>query len=128
MKKTELDKVYIELLAPNIILATIKDNSVIDIEDVIYAKKVNLELVQNLDYGLIIESGKNGEINNEARTMMVTKAIEEKRVATAIIIHNLTQRVLANLFLRINNPAIPAKIFSNQTSALKWMKKQISQL
>lgn len=128
MKKTELDKAYIELLAPNIIQVTVKDNSVMDVEDIIDIKQVNLELTQDHNYGLIIESGKYTSISNEARTMMTTKAIEEKRAATAIVIHNLAQRLLADFFMRINKPSIPTKIFSNKESALEWIKKQINQL
>ena len=126
MKKTELDKVFTELLKPNIVLVTVKDNSVIDIEEIIAIKKINLELVGNLNYGLIIETGEFTSISNEARTMMTTKEIEENRIAIAIIIHHLPQRLLANFFLRINNPAVPAKIFSNRDSALMWIEKKIN--
>jgi len=128
MKKTELDKVYTELLKPNIVLVTVKDNSFIDIEEIIEIKKLNLALVGRHNYGLIIETGEFTSISNEARTMMATKGIEESRVAIAIIIHHLPQRLLANFFLRINNPAIPAKIFSNRKAALKWMEIQTNQL
>jgi len=128
MKKTETDQAFIELLKPNIVMVSVKDNSVIDIEEIIEIKKINLGLAENNNYGLIIETGKYTSISNEARTMMATKQIEEKRVAIAIIIHHLPQRLLANFFLKINNPAIPAKIFSNKNAALKWIELQINQL
>ena len=128
MKKAELDKVYTELLKPNIVMVTVKDNSIIDIEEIIAIKKLNVELVGGVNYGLIIETGRYTSISNEARTMMVTKQIEENRVAIAIIINHLPQRILANFFLKINNPAVPAKIFSSRQRALQWMEKKISQL
>ena len=113
MKKIELDKVFIELLAPNISPVTVKDSSSIDIEDIIDIKKVNIELTKGLNYGLIIESGNYTTISNDARTIMTSKAIEKGRIATVIIINSFSQRLLAGFYIKISNPATPTKVFSN---------------
>lgn len=42
--------------------------------------------------------------------------------AGAIIINNQIQKLLGNVFLLINKPKIPARLFTDKESAVKWLE------
>jgi len=128
LQKIELNNVFIELLSPNIIQITIKNNSVIEVEDILAIKKANLELAKGVKYGIITESGSNTTVSEKARTLMATEIIEKDRVATAFVINNLSQRLLGKFYLKINKPNTPTKMFSTLKEALIWIESQTKNL
>lgn len=127
MKRIELNKVFIELLTPQIVLVTTKDNSILEVEDLQEIKKINTELTKNIKYGVISDTGNYTSVSNEAREYMATKGMEKNRIATAYIINSLSQRLLLSFFLKVNKPKVPSKSFSNMKSARTWMDKQVNQ-
>ena len=58
---------------------------------------------------------------------MTSKKIEEKRIASAIIINSLSQKLLGNFYLKINKPNEPTKMFSDKKKAIEWITKIINQ-
>lgn len=45
--------------------------------------------------------------------------------ADAFIIHSLPQRILANFYIKMNNPERPTKFFNNKKDALDWLNQFI---
>ncbi len=78
MKKIELHKGYIELLASNLVLLTLKDNVTIEEEDILEIKEINTKLTNGLDYGLITNCGNYTSISTEARKLTAKKEMEGK--------------------------------------------------
>jgi len=66
-------------------------------------------------------TGKYTGITAEAAAY-VTKGPHKNFVkAEAFVIHSTTQRLFANLFLRISKPVVPAAYFNNAEDAKKWL-------
>jgi hypothetical protein len=42
-------------------------------------------------------------------------------IADALVVKSLSQKILANFYLKFNKPAKPTKIFNNEPEALKWL-------
>ncbi len=127
VEKISLNKSTIELLAPNLILVTLKDNSAIEVEDIIEIKAANSKLTKGTDYGVIMDSGNFTSISAEARNLTATKEMEGKRIAMSIVINSLSQRLIVNFFLKINKPLVPTKSFSNEAEAREWIEAIINQ-
>ena len=128
MQKIELNKVFIELLTPQLILISTKDNSVLEIEDLEEMKKTNLELTKGAKYGVISETGNYTSVSSEGRKHMTTKGIEKNKIAAAFIINSLSQRLLFNFFIRFNKPSVHTKSFSNMKHAREWIDFQLNLL
>ena len=128
MDRIELDKAFIELLAPNIILVTTKENAILEVEDVDEIKKVNVELTKGFKYGVISLAGNFSSVSEKTRKHLASKGIEKNRIATAFIINSLSHRLLLRFFIKINKPSVPTKAFLTLKDARKWMEKQINQL
>jgi hypothetical protein len=127
VKKITLNKSTIEQLAPNLLLVVLNDNAEINVEDVIEIKEANGNIIGEIDYGVIMDSGKFTSISSEARNLTATKEMEGKRIAMAIVINNLSQRLIVNFFLKINKPLVPTKSFSDISGARKWIETIINQ-
>ena len=126
MTKIKLNKVSIELLAPNIVLVTPNDNCTLEIEDIKKIKETNIQLTKGEKYGVISYTGNNSIVSADARNYLSTKAIEKNKLAAAYVITQLPQRILLNFFIRFNKPSVPTKSFSEKQAALKWVKKLLA--
>ncbi len=127
MKRIELNNVFIELLTPQIVLVTPKDDCILEVEDIKEIKKTNLNLTKGKKYGVISYTGNNSMISVESRAYLATREVEQNKIASAFIIIQLPQRLLLNFFIKVNKPSIPTKSFSNLKDAQEWMSQQINQ-
>ena len=47
--------------------------------------------------------------------------INASKIAEALVVKSLANRILVNFYLTVKKPMIPAKMFNNKESALKWL-------
>jgi len=127
IKKIELDKLFVELITPNIIVVSVKNDSIIDEHDILELKKINLELTEGNDYIGISNSGNYTSITKEARELLASSKMEEKRVGTAFVINNLSHRIMANFYINFNKPSVPVKISTTLEDAISWANKMLNQ-
>jgi hypothetical protein len=45
--------------------------------------------------------------------------------AGALLTESIYAKMLGNIFLAINQPKIPARLFSDKAAAIKWLKKYL---
>ncbi len=126
MKKIELDKLTIELIAENIVLISLKDHAYIEVEDILEAKNHNLKLTNGKEYAIILDTGDFTDVSQEARGAMASNKVEENRIATALIIDKFAQKLIGNFFLRVNKPKVPTKIFSKKEEGISWSKEVLA--
>jgi hypothetical protein len=89
------------------------------------------ELTNNgsVAYHILVVPGIYGGITKEAREMeMFSKPAFVNQHSMAIVVNSLAQRLLGNLFMKFkrNKPKFPNKLFSNEESALNWIKNMNS--
>jgi hypothetical protein len=63
-------------------------------------------------------------ISKEAREYFACKEACEKIIKGAVIVDSGFSRILGNIFLTIDKPAVPSKMFTNKEEAIKWLKKE----
>lgn len=61
-------------------------------------------------------------MDNEARDFLSSKAAASNFIANAYVIHSTVQRMIINFVVSIKGTPIPARFFSNETDAVKWLK------
>lgn len=125
LEKIKLDKALIELLTPNIVLITIKNKIVIEANDIIEMKKVNIELTQGKAYAIVAISGEYSSISAEARVLLASNKMEVNRKAIAFVFDNLALRLLARFYIKINKPSSPTQSFSTKEEAINWVKEYL---
>lgn len=63
-------------------------------------------------------------ITPEARQYAQQELIDKFHIATAVIGSNPISRIIVNLFLKLNPPATPFKLFAEEHEATKWLLQQ----
>ena len=74
---------------------------------------------------LIISSERNISYSDTAKAYLASKEVNEKLLCIAIIAANSFQALVANLFISLNSPMVPTKLFFNRESALSWADEKI---
>ncbi len=74
-------------------------------------------------YPLLIDARGIKSITRDARNFFTTNGRKTNTLAFAILIDSSVSKVVGNFFLGINKPAVPTKLFSDEDSAVEWLKK-----
>lgn len=61
------------------------------------------------------------QVNEEAMAFSASEEGQRYTLGDAMVVKSLAQRVLANLYLSLNKPKKPSKIFNSEKDALKWL-------
>jgi hypothetical protein len=56
------------------------------------------------------------ELSSSARGSQFTKA-------DAMIVHNITQKIIANFYMKFNKPDKPPRFFSSEEDAIEWLRE-----
>lgn len=61
--------------------------------------------------------------DNATRAYLATPEAEKYLNSGAMLITNEIQKLLMNLYLKIDVPKLPAKVFTNKEKALEWLER-----
>jgi hypothetical protein len=109
-------------------------------EDVVYATyvprleidlRIAMELVENRmtcfngrPHYILIDFTNVRSVTKEARDYMNSPEGGLKGIlGGAFLSNNVVSTLFINLYLKVNNPAIPARFFTSKEDAVKWLKK-----
>lgn len=65
------------------------------------------------------------DIETEARHFLTDPASTKYSIAEAYVLRSLAQKLLANFHLKIHEPEVPTKFFTNKEEAIIWLKKML---
>ncbi len=75
----------------------------------------------------IFEFSNFSDIKPEMREWAADPKGNDYTFSDAIVIHSLSQKILADFYIRFNKPVKPTKVFFNLKSAEKWTLKQMEE-
>jgi hypothetical protein len=61
--------------------------------------------------------------DREARKYYVQEESAQFKLAMAMLVNSPVQRMLGNLFMRLNKPPYPTRLFKLEKEALTWLKE-----
>ena len=59
----------------------------------------------------------------DARAFIASEEVMKHCSAVAMVSKTLGEKILANFYIKFNNPSKPTKFFSNKEEALNWLKQ-----
>lgn len=99
----------------------------VELEDVVEVEKAFIELSEGGNIYCLMNNAKQfNQFSQEAQKFLAAEASivkERKMRASAVILDNLPNRILARFFLTFHKPSFKMKIFGNREDALDWLKK-----
>jgi len=125
-KEIETEIADISIVTDNIIRITLKNEIIIDPEDVLELKSHCKKLMKDSKFGVLISTRDKFSINRDAWRVSVSERFDERTKAKAILIKNPVYLMLGKMSLKVDKPFVKTKFFSDEKKALKWLEKKIT--
>ncbi|MFI5204879.1 MAG: STAS/SEC14 domain-containing protein [Flavobacteriales bacterium] len=97
---------------------------VIDIVEVKECHAAMDALQVNQPFLLLVIVPLGASSTKEAREYASQKNIRNRIKAQAIVVDSLATRIMANVYMKINRPQQPIKVFSDKEAAIDWLVKK----
>jgi len=120
MNKIELPFAILTYDEP-IVFLRYKHEVKVDVEDMYNMFKASYALSKNESYLLLVDAKVLVDVTPEARKVGSNKKNTLNIIANAIVVKWLAQRLLSNVFIEINKPHLPVRIFNDEKKAIKWL-------
>ena len=116
-------KFSLHLLEPKIIKLTVVDGIELEQKDAKEMIAEAMKLAEDSGYTILFDANKSGTISFDAREEF---ARSKKRLAVAIVTKSLANKLLGNFFINFHKPASSSRIFSDEQTAIEWLRTQIN--
>lgn len=108
----------------SILFCSYSDKLNVDLKIAKHCVKSRLDFSEGASYPVLIRLQGVCSITKEARDYFGEEGSKFIKAGALIIISPLT-KILGNIFLNINQPKVPTRIFTNEKDAIEWLKKYI---
>lgn len=83
---------------------------------------ISKEIVGNKKALVLFDGSEEYSITEEAKFFGASKEVTDTRIAVAYITNSIANKLMFNLYLSVNKPEVPTKMFSSKENGLKWLK------
>lgn len=111
-------------LEDGIIIATWKV-SYIDLDIAKKAVENRLKVFNNKKYPGLVKIGFLKDTTKDARDFLASTKGCEGFIAGAIVVNTILENIIASLYLYLNKPVVPTKIFKDEAKAKEWLRLHI---
>lgn len=115
----------IRLLGKNVLENKVRDNAIIDVEQIHEIKAANMQLCGGEDYVVLVDSGHFSTITKEARELSACPKFAQNTVAKALLVYSLGHRLVGEFYIKVNKPKIITKVFTDREKAISWLQAQL---
>lgn len=84
--------------------------------------KIRMEVSENTLMPMFTDGRNIKSIQKEAREFLSKQGTKLVK-AGAFLIQSPFERMIGNVFVKINRPQVPTEFFTNENEALKWLEK-----
>lgn len=110
------------VLEDGIIIATWKA-SFIDLETAKNAIEDRINVTEGKAYPALVYLGAIKDSTKEARDYLASEPACKGLLAVAICVNSSLENMLGNLFIYMNKPKVPTRVFKDKVKAKKWLSK-----
>ncbi|MBI2279955.1 MAG: hypothetical protein HYU68_04600 [Bacteroidetes bacterium] len=123
IKEIDLEKAAITLYDNRIVKIRFKDGVDFQLNDAIIANQTMFNIAEGKPFLSLVDTiDVRGQMSNEAMKHFakdpLTKGV---RVAEAIVVDSLHNRILANFYIKFVKSHNPVKVFNNMDKAIAWL-------
>ena len=115
--ETEFIKIWME---DEILRATFSENLEMNLDIAKHCVNERIKFSKGKNYLCLIDMRNLKSVTKEARDYMGTEGAK-LIIAGALLIGSALTRMLGNIFLLLNKPLVPSKLFTNEKEAKEWL-------
>ncbi|MFL5765665.1 MAG: hypothetical protein ACJ77K_17095 [Bacteroidia bacterium] len=105
---------------------TIKEGITYDAEDAIETKARVTALHPGERFYVLGKGIEFFNITAAARALAATKEFSDNTIAVAFYTSNISLQLIGEMYVKLNKPAVPTKIFKSLFSAQEWLNEQMN--
>lgn len=105
--------------------SVVKKDAEITLDDAIANSYAVNSLKNEGKFPLLIDSTSIKSMSKDARKYFAINNRSTKVSAFAVVVKSSLSKVVANFFFRLQSPSVPAKLFTNETEAIEWLKNYL---
>lgn len=99
-----------------------KDKSLFDVKDILEAKQIITTVLPNKKIFYLVEAEGDFYTTKEARELVASPDHNKHHGAIAMCTDKLAHKILGNVYIKINKPNVPTRIFNNRKQATIWLR------
>lgn len=122
MHEIEFKKSTVSLLDNGIIHIHFKPGAEIELSDSMLIVEAMEKVGKGKKYPILIDAGEFVTINKEVREFSASEESNIYTLADAIAYSSLAQKLIADFYIKNNEPVVPTKNFSTKEDAIEWLK------
>jgi len=100
----------------------------VDLPEAIEAIDIMTSIASGNTYSYFIDISKVKNITKEAREYFAIPRSTGRNIATAVLAPGLISKLIGTFLITFNNPGVKVKLFTDKHEAIKWLKKEASDL
>ena len=100
----------------------ITENAIVSLENLKENYKIYKELLGDNKVLLLIDSRMKYKFTKEAKAYAAGNNISLNRIATAFLVDSFANMLSTILYIWLNKPIIPTRIFISRGKAVEWLK------
>lgn len=118
-----LDNEFTTITIQNGIIISTWKKHLVDLETAKGIIKSRLQISMGKKYPVLIKIQSINGSTKEARNLFASEEGSKEVSAVAIYIDSIVDKMIATVFINMNKPKIPTKIFNNEIKALIWLEQ-----
>ncbi|MCE3229296.1 MAG: hypothetical protein K0S32_3847 [Bacteroidetes bacterium] len=126
IKTIEADEGTTKIYESGLLESFINEGAYIDVPYLLEGKKLLDELGSDRKFYVLSESSGFYRISKEARELSASKEYSAHIAAVAVITKHISIKLVFDLYLKIDKPAVPTKAFTDREAGLKWLDERMS--
>lgn len=115
------EKYEIFILSKNLFKLKPRENAELDVNDGIEIRKAFLILSEGAKWAVLVDGTNFFSTTGELRQLSASEEYTILRLALAIVTKSMATKIIGNFFIKVNKPASPTKLFSNEKLAIEWL-------
>lgn len=115
------EKFELFVLTSNIYKLKPKAGIELDVNDGYEMRKQFLIQSKGNKFAVLTDASNFFSTTSELRQLLSSKEFTDLRFATAIVTQSMASKIIGNFFIKVNKPATPTKLFSNENLAFDWL-------
>lgn len=100
----------------------VKKNTTLQASDVWESRDLSIQHIPEKKFFVLFEADENADISGDARRAGASDEYTKHVAALALYSTKLHEKIIGNLFLKINRPKVPTQFFDDRDKAIAWLK------
>lgn len=100
----------------------VKRNVTLQANDVWESRDMSVEYIPDKKFFVLFEGDEYADVSGDARRAGASVEYTKHVAALALYSQKLHEKIIGNLFLKINRPLVPTRFFDDRDLAISWLK------